>query len=542
MKPTILIIDDDTSLRRVLEYNLQEAGYAVATAASGEEGLRLFAEVAPSLVITDMKMSGMDGMQVLKGVKEQAPETLVIIITAFGSVDMAVEAMKQGAYDYITKPFNRDELRLTVAKALQFTGMAAENRRLKSELSDRSDFRTIVGSSREMERVFDIVRKVADTEAPVLITGESGTGKELVARSIHANSSRKNAPFVAINCAAIPRDLLESELFGHVKGAFTGAIKDKTGRFQLADGGTLFLDEVGELPVELQPKLLRALQEKTVDPVGGTKTFKIDVRVVAATNLNMEKALADGTFREDLYYRLSVIPIHLPPLRERRDDIPLLLRYFCGKHGAVTVSFDKPALGALIAYGWPGNVRELENTVERLLIMRNADIITLDDLPDKIRSGNGPSSTSTAVINLPAEGYSLEQLEREVVVAALERNPGTRPPRPVSSAFPAIPSSTAWKNTVLSHRKSSPKQTSAAENAKEALVCFPPSLCGRSIFRDLPLSISEEYAALAVGYSTIFLPPIPVHPEQIPYNRYITALAHPLKQVVYDNTYIQRSL
>jgi len=422
MKPKILVIDDDTSLRRVLEYNLQEAGYQVVAAASGEEGLRLFAEESPGLVITDMKMSGMDGMQVLKAVKEQTPEALVIIITAFGSVDMAVEAMKAGAYDYITKPFNRDELRLTVAKALQFTGLAAENKRLKSELSDRADFRTIVGSSREMERVFDIVRKVADTEASVLITGESGTGKELVARSIHAHSGRRDAPFVAINCAAIPRDLLESELFGHVKGAFTGAIKDKTGRFQLADGGTLFLDEVGELPVELQPKLLRALQEKAVDPVGGTKTFKIDVRVVAATNLDMEKALADGTFREDLYYRLSVIPIHLPPLRERSADIPLLLRYFCGKHGADKVSFDKPALGTLIAYGWPGNVRELENTVERLLIMRNADIITLDDLPDKIRSGNGPSTTSAAVINLPPEGYSLEQLEREVVVAALERN------------------------------------------------------------------------------------------------------------------------
>ena len=259
MKPIILIIDDDTSLRRVLEYNLQEAGYAVATAASGEEGLGLFDEVSPALVITDMKMPGMDGMQVLKAIKERAPETLVIMITAFGTVDIAVEAMKAGAYDYITKPFNRDELRLTVAKALQFSGLKVENKRLKSELADRIDFRSLVGSSAAMEQVFQIVAKVADTEASVLITGESGTGKELVARSIHAVSSRKNGPFVAINCAAIPRDLLESELFGHVKGAFTGAVKDKTGKFTLADGGTLFLDEVGELPLELQPKLLRAL-------------------------------------------------------------------------------------------------------------------------------------------------------------------------------------------------------------------------------------------------------------------------------------------
>ena len=425
MKPVILIIDDDTSLRRVLEYNLQEAGYAVATAASGEDGLAMFEEVSPALVITDMKMPGMDGMQVLKAVKERAPETLVIVITAFGTVDIAVEAMKSGAYDYVTKPFNRDELRLTVAKALQFSGLAVENKRLKGELSDRSDFRSMVGSSAAMEKIFQVVAKVADTEASVLITGESGTGKELVARSIHASSSRRNGPFVAINCAAIPRDLLESELFGHLKGAFTGAIKDKTGKFQQADGGTLFLDEVGELPLELQPKLLRALQERTVVPVGGTKDHKLDVRIVTATNLDIEKAIADGVFREDLYYRLSVIPIHLPPLRQRRDDIPLLLRHFCIKHHAAAVNFDKPCLALLSAYGWPGNVRELENLVERLLIMRNSDTISCDDLPEKIRNGaaaQAPTSGPGGIINLPDEGYSLEQLEREVVVESMERN------------------------------------------------------------------------------------------------------------------------
>jgi two-component system NtrC family response regulator len=372
-----------------------------------------------------MKMPGMDGMQVLRAIKERSPETLVIMITAFGTVDIAVEAMKAGAYDYITKPFNRDELRLTVAKALQFSGLKVENKRLKGELADRADFGAMVGSSEAMGKVFQIVRKVADTEASVLITGESGTGKELVARSIHASSSRAGGPFVAINCAAIPRDLLESELFGHVKGAFTGAIKDKTGRFALADGGTLFLDEVGELPLELQPKLLRALQERTVEPVGGAKELKIDVRVVAATNLDIEKAITEGIFREDLYYRLAVIPLHLPPLRQRRDDIPLLLRHFCAKHMAAQVAFDKQSLALLTVYAWPGNVRELENLVERLLIMRSGDTITFDELPDKIRSGGGAPETAAShrgVINLPDEGYSLEQLEREVVVQALERN------------------------------------------------------------------------------------------------------------------------
>jgi two-component system NtrC family response regulator len=422
MKQKILIIDDDPSLRRVLEYNLQEEGYHVFAAESGEDGLRLFSDEKPSLVITDMKMSGMDGMQVLKAVKEQSPETLVMIITAFGAVDMAVEAMKLGAYDYITKPFNRDALRLTVAKALQFTGISEENRRLKAELTDKNDFRAIVGSSPQMEKVFAVVRKVADTEASVLITGESGTGKELIARSIHSNSSRHNAPFIAINCAAIPRDLLESELFGHVKGAFTGAIRDKTGKFQLADGGTLFLDEVGELPVELQPKLLRALQEKEIEPVGGTRTLKLDVRVVAATNLDIERAIEEGAFREDLYYRLSVIPILLPPLRERRQDIPLLIRHFCAKHHSEKVVFDKEALAAMTAYAWPGNVRELENSVERLLIMRSGETITAGELPDKILNTQKEQTQGSAIFRLPDEGYSLEQLEKEIVLDALERN------------------------------------------------------------------------------------------------------------------------
>ncbi|WP_224983458.1 sigma-54-dependent transcriptional regulator [Geomonas agri] len=419
MPPKILIIDDDSSLRRVLEYNLQQEGYDVYTAADGSAGLQLFEEKSPQLVITDLKMPGITGFEVLSTVKERAPSTVVIVLTAFGAIDTAVEAMKLGAFHYLTKPFNREELKVTVLKGLQLQGLSEENRLLKEELSGRTEFKSIVGTSRAMEGVFSVVRKVADTEATVLITGESGTGKELVARAIHSGSSRRGAPFVAVNCAAIPRDLLESELFGHVKGAFTGAIRDKEGKFQLADGGTIFLDEVGDLPLELQPKLLRVLQERVVEPVGGTSLQKIDLRVVAATNADLERWIAEGKFREDLYYRLSVIPIQLPPLRERVEDVPLLIRYFCTKFGAEGVSFTKEALQRLQEYAWPGNVRELENTVERLLIMREGDQIGIDELPAKISAAVPPPEGS--VLRLPAGGYSLEQLEMEVVLEALNR-------------------------------------------------------------------------------------------------------------------------
>lgn len=420
MAQKILVIDDDTSLRRVLEYTLQEEGYEVFVASSGEEGMALFEERQPGLVVTDMKMPGMNGFEVLKEIKMLSAEALVIMVTAFGEVDVAVKAMKLGAYDFITKPLSREELKFTVKKALQLRGLSDENRQLREKLAGRDDLKNFVGTSPKMERVFTSVRKVADTEATVLITGESGTGKELVARAIHALSSRKTAPFVAINCAAIPRDLLESELFGHVKGAFTGAVKDRSGKFLLADGGTLFLDEVGDLPLELQPKLLRALQERIIEPLGGGKALKIDVRVVAATNLDLEKALGEGRFREDLYYRLAVIPLHLPPLRERRDDIPLLLRHFAGKFGQPALVFAKEVETALLKYPWPGNVRELENAVERLLIMRRGDVIDLDDLPEKIRRERAGSNR--LIIQFPDDGYPLEQLEQEIVEEALSRN------------------------------------------------------------------------------------------------------------------------
>lgn len=421
MKKRILVIDDDKSFRRVLEYNLQEEGYDVISASSGEEGIALFAEQPSDLVITDMKMTGMSGLDVLSAVKKESPSALVIIITAFGTVDKAVEAMKLGAYDYITKPVNRDELKLVVQKALELNSLSSENRNLRERLENRDEFKQIVGTSEVMAEIFSLVRKVADTEASILITGESGTGKELIARAIHEQSSRRASRFVAVNCAAIPGDLLESELFGHVKGAFTGAIRDQQGKFQQADGGTIFLDEISELPLTMQPKLLRVLQEKEIEPVGAGRIQKIDVRIVAATNLDIEEAVTTGRFRNDLYYRLAVIPIHLPPLRQRKEDIPLLLRHIAAKAGSLEVVFTKEALNALTGYYWPGNVRELENVITRILILRRGDVVGIEDLPERILSERKPAGPAP-VINLPPEGYSLEKLERDIVVEALERN------------------------------------------------------------------------------------------------------------------------
>lgn len=417
-KASVLIVEDDTSLRRVLEFSLEQSGYRVLTACDGSQGIEIFRAEHPPLVITDIAMPGMSGYDVLKTIKEERPETLVIVITAFGSVEKAVEAMKLGAYDYLTKPFGRDELRLVVAKALAFRHLQVENARLKEELTDRVDFSSIIGISEKMQQVFDIVRRVADTEATVLLLGESGTGKELVARAIHNGSTRADKPFVPVNCAAIPHDLLESELFGHVRGAFTGAVRDRPGKFQAADGGTLFLDEVGELPVALQPKLLRALQEREVEPVGG-RTQKVDVRVVAATNRHLAEEVAAGAFREDLYYRLAVIPVHLPALRDRREDIAVLVRHFLKKHGGQHVEVSDALLKKLSDYAWPGNVRELENWVERSLILRRTDALDVADFQPM--QGALKNAQARAVLNLPDEGYSLEDLEKEAVLQALQR-------------------------------------------------------------------------------------------------------------------------
>ncbi|MCD6186730.1 MAG: sigma-54-dependent Fis family transcriptional regulator [Desulfuromusa sp.] len=423
MARQILLIDDDASLRRVTEFNLQEAGYHVLTASDGAAGLTLFKRYRPGLVITDVQMPGMDGYEVLAAVLALEPQTLVIIVTAFSTVAQAVDAMKVGAYDYLAKPFSRDQLSLTVAKAFEYRNLRQENTQLKAALSENVDSEQIIGQSKVMHQLLHRVEKVAASQASVLISGESGTGKEVIAKALHRGSERSNGPFVAVNCAAIPKDLIESELFGHLKGSFTGAIKDRKGKFSLADGGTLFLDEIGELPIDLQPKLLRALQEQQFEPVGGVSE-QVDVRVLAATNRNLDEAMQSGAFREDLYYRLAVVPIEIPPLRERREDIPLLLDFFLRKrHAGTTVNFSEEVIAYLQKYNWPGNVRELENVVEQMMILRSSDIMGLADLPERI---GRPSTLTNKVLNLPEEGYSLELLEQEAVEEALRRCHGNK--------------------------------------------------------------------------------------------------------------------
>jgi len=424
-KPSILLIDDDDSLRRVMEFSLVEAGYIVRPAASGEEGLRLFEQGSFDAVITDITMPGMNGMEVLARVREREVGIPVVVITAYGTIESAVEAMKKGAFDYITKPFNRDELRLTIDRALRMRRLEKENVELRAEVTDRYRFESIIGASEKIREVLDLAGRVAASDASVLITGESGTGKELLAKGIHFNSGRSLGPFVAVNCAAIPENLIESELFGHVKGAFTGAVKDREGKFELAGGGTLFLDEIGELRTDLQAKILRALQERQVDRVGGNRAISVDVRVIAATNKDIDRAVKDGTFREDLYYRLSVITLTMPPLRDRRDDISLLAGHFLKKFNpGADVRIEDAAMAVLSGYGWPGNVRELENVIQRASVLRRGRTITAADLPDKLRLEK--MSVENIILNLPDGGVSLEELEKNLIIKALEKHQGNQ--------------------------------------------------------------------------------------------------------------------
>jgi len=419
----ILIADDDASLRRVMQMELEELGYQVVAVADGDSALRMLAETRPALVISDLKMPGLSGLDLLRRIRADDPQITVIIITAFGTVQNAVEAMKAGAYDYITKPIDHDQLEMVIGRAMEHRTLLDEVRNLRAALDEKYGFDNILGRSKSLLRVLSMASRAAQSSSTVLISGETGTGKELLAKAIHHNSPRSAQPFVTINCGAIPKDLLESELFGHHKGAFTGAMADKRGKVEIADGGTLFLDEIGELPLELQVKLLRLIQEGQVDKVGSLEPGTVDVRVIAATHRNLQAMIEDGTFREDLYYRLAVIPLELPPLRERADDIPelvqTLFRKAAAKHGRSSLKLPPALVPHFAQYRWPGNIRELENIVERLVVLAVGDEITPDDLPDFLRAE--PSNLDGIRLDLPEQGISLEGVEKELILRTLQR-------------------------------------------------------------------------------------------------------------------------
>ena len=426
----ILVVDDEPGLRDVLSIMLKRAGYAVTMATDGEEAIELLNKEIFDLVITDLKMPKVDGMAVLRAVKSTSPETVVLIITAFASADSAVEAMKQGAYDYLTKPFQVDEVQLIVRNALEKRRLTTENLLLKREMASQSSFAQLVGQSDAMQKVFEVVRKVADSKSNVLICGESGTGKELVARAIHYNSVRSTLPFVAVNCSAVPETLLESELFGHMKGSFTGAISNKAGLFEIANGGTIFLDEIGDTTPTIQVKLLRVIQEREFRRVGGSQDIKVDVRIVAATNRDLEKAVADGSFREDLYYRLDVIPIRLPPLRMRTSDIPLLVTHFLERFSKES-NKPKPvispeAMHVLLGHEWRGNVRELENLIERVVAFSTEGTVTDADVRGWLHRPVVQTQQQGVPLDLTDDGLDLEGLingiEKDLLLKALERS------------------------------------------------------------------------------------------------------------------------
>jgi DNA-binding NtrC family response regulator len=420
----ILIVDDEANARSALAELLREEGYTVETAADGFKALPKLEELAPDLVLTDLKMPGMDGMELMKRAFEGDPERVVVVMTAYGSVDTAVAAMRAGAADYVTKPINVEELVLVIARVLERRRLRAEAGHLRQRLAERRGMKSIVGTSAPMQRVFDTVLQVAPSKASVLITGESGTGKELVAEALHEHSPRAKGPFVKLHCAALAETILESELFGHEKGAFTGAAARRDGRFQQADGGTLFLDEIGEISPATQVKLLRFLQERQFERVGGNQTVKVDVRILAATNRDLARMVKEGSFREDLYYRLNVVSIEMPSLRERPSDIALLAMHFLRKFAAENeksiLGFSDDALAAMAHYAWPGNVRELENAVERAVIVCRTDVIRPGDLAPQV-----VASERSATSGPPIPGTTLAEIERYAILKTLEHTGGS---------------------------------------------------------------------------------------------------------------------
>lgn len=421
----ILVVDDDAKILDVIADVLREGGYAVDTASDGTKGIRAIDTQSYDLVVTDLKMPEVDGMMVLKHVVDRSPDTMCIILTGYGTIESAVEAIKAGAFHYITKPVKSAEILMVVEKALKYKRLERENILLRQQLRKKYRFENFVGDSRPIQEVFELIEKVADTDSTVLITGESGTGKELIAKAIHYNSYRRDNPMVVINCGAIPEELLESELFGHEKGAFTGAHKSRVGRFELANGGTIFLDEIGDMSPNLQVKLLRVLQEQQFERVGSTRTIGVDIRVIAATNQDLYSAVSKGKFREDLYYRLNVIPIKVPPLRKRKSDTPLLVDFFVKKFAQEkqkdVKGFKQEAMDVLLQHDWPGNVRELENLVERVIILANGDEIGLDDIPESIKQrAKRIKSLEVAVPKgeIPFE-RAVEEYEKQLILQAL---------------------------------------------------------------------------------------------------------------------------
>ena len=430
----ILVIDDEESIRDLLHDFLESKGFEVTTSPDGESGLALLKEDKFDLVLLDLMMPGMSGLDVLKEASMEKISVPSIVITAFASVQTAVEAMKLGAFDYINKPFVLDDVHIAINRALDVSRLQEENFRLKKELKKKFGYHKIIGNSSAIQGVIKFIEKIADTDSTVFITGESGTGKELVAKTIHYNSSRSKKPFVPLNCAAIPKDILESELFGHEKGAFTGAISTRMGRFEMANNGTLFLDEIGELAPSLQVKLLRVLQEKEFERVGGIKTIKVDARILAATNMDLEKAVKEGMFREDLFYRLNVIPMHLPPLRMMKDDIPLLAEHFIAdisrRKKKDPPRLSKESLNCFLNYPWPGNVRELENLMERLTILKEGDDVMPEDLPERLSEKRSVREEPVNSHQLSPDGIDLnimlDEIENNMIMQALEISKGVK--------------------------------------------------------------------------------------------------------------------
>ncbi|MDO8462193.1 MAG: sigma-54 dependent transcriptional regulator [Deltaproteobacteria bacterium] len=432
MKPKILIIDDEEIIRKALDRYLTSLGYEVMTAEDGEQGIALIRQSMADVALIDMMMPKMSGIEVVRRFKEIAPSLLPIVMTAYGTIPSAVEAVKAGAYHYLTKPFELEDIGLLIAKALEHRSLREENKELKKQIRSKYRLENILGVSREIQEVLQLITKVAASDSTVLILGESGTGKELVARAIHYNSPRAEKPLIPVNCGAIPEELLESELFGHMRGSFTGAIANKPGRFESADKGTIFLDEIGDMSPKLQVKILRVLQERRFEPVGSTKSREVDVRILAATNKNLEEAVRKGQFREDLFYRLNVIPIQIPPLRERKSDIPIFVKHFTAlfnKESSKSINgFSDEAMHRLMQYNWPGNVRELENLVERVVILKGTGTIQVEDLPPHLLGEQATDFFSG--VNIPDKGISFKTLvsdfESELIMKALQKTGGNK--------------------------------------------------------------------------------------------------------------------